>query len=262
MGQPLVQAAAAPINHTHLRVLRGVFSAGRRYAVAQLDGVHLDLIASGLLQVVEPESRLTDGYSRLQLTDTGLARLHAFRQEKVRSLKPHASLAERLAAHLRDRGMLTWLNVQIAKAGRTGVARPDVYALSGKNLIATASQSMVVEVKVSRSDWRAELKNPAKLTAYAGMAERVYVCSPEGLVQPDEVPPGVGLIHEMGQGGSFVIKRRARRQKGFAPPADVLLTLLVRMHSAHQRERDQEGLEGATGVAAESTIAGSSLACA
>jgi hypothetical protein len=145
--------------------------------------------------------------------------------------------------------MLTWLNVQIAKAGRTGVARPDVYALSGKNLIATASQSMVVEVKVSRSDWRAELKNPAKLTAYAGMAERVYVCSPEGLVQP-------------GEGGGFVIKRRARRQKGFAPPADVLLTLLVRMHSAHQRERDQEGLEGAAGVAAESNIAGADLACA
>lgn len=35
LGQPLVQAAAAPINHTHLRVLRGVFSAGRRYAVTQ-----------------------------------------------------------------------------------------------------------------------------------------------------------------------------------------------------------------------------------
>lgn len=50
------------------------------------------------------------------------------------------------------------------------------------------------EVKVSRSDWLQELKDPFKRMAAFRMCNRFYFAVPAGLVDEDEVPDGCGLV--------------------------------------------------------------------
>jgi hypothetical protein len=51
-----------------------------------------------------------------------------------------------------------------------------------------------IEVKVSRSDWRTELKNPQKAEAVARYCDFWWVAAPKGVVPVAEVPAGWGLI--------------------------------------------------------------------
>lgn len=45
------------------------------------------------------------------------------------------------------------------------------------------------EIKVSRADWLAELRNPWKSAAFVGMVTEFYVVSPPGVVRDGELPP-------------------------------------------------------------------------
>jgi hypothetical protein len=50
------------------------------------------------------------------------------------------------------------------------------------------------EVKVSRSDWLRELKEPAKADAWWAHLHEFWVAAPTGIVRPDELPDGWGLM--------------------------------------------------------------------
>lgn len=50
------------------------------------------------------------------------------------------------------------------------------------------------EVKVYRSDWLKELKNPRKRRAAMAISNYFYFAAPEGLIKPEEVPDGCGLV--------------------------------------------------------------------
>ena len=54
------------------------------------------------------------------------------------------------------------------------------------------------EVKVSRSDWRRELADPAKAEAFCKLADRFWVVAPRGVVPVDEVPETWGLLETHG----------------------------------------------------------------
>lgn len=58
----------------------------------------------------------------------------------------------------------------------------------------------VIEIKVSRSDWLAELKKPAKAEAAHEVADYFTVCAPSGIVKKSELPDGWGLIEVLGDG--------------------------------------------------------------
>lgn len=45
-----------------------------------------------------------------------------------------------------------------------------------------------IEIKVSRSDWRRELDNPEKAEEIARYCDKWWVVTPEGIVQPHELP--------------------------------------------------------------------------
>lgn len=53
---------------------------------------------------------------------------------------------------------------------------------------------MGFEVKVSRSDWLAELKQPAKAEPLASLCSRWWIAAPPGVVVKDEMPAGWGLL--------------------------------------------------------------------
>jgi hypothetical protein len=50
------------------------------------------------------------------------------------------------------------------------------------------------EIKVSRSDWRAELKNPAKAESVSQYCDHWWIVTPTGVVPQDELPDTWGLF--------------------------------------------------------------------
>lgn len=52
----------------------------------------------------------------------------------------------------------------------------------------------VHELKVSRSDWLRELADPGKADSWWPYSSRFWVVAPAGVVQPEELPPGWGLL--------------------------------------------------------------------
>lgn len=63
--------------------------------------------------------------------------------------------------------------------------------------------SVVVEVKVSRSDFLADRNKPHRLEG--GMGNWRYFMAPAGMIRPDELPPGWGLIEVTPRGQCKVL---------------------------------------------------------
>lgn len=68
--------------------------------------------------------------------------------------------------------------------------QPDVYACR-------QTCSAMAEIKVSRGDFFADAQKPERTAGGLGNY-RFYVC-PEGLIQPDELPKGWGLLYAKGR---------------------------------------------------------------
>lgn len=58
----------------------------------------------------------------------------------------------------------------------------------------------IYEVKISRSDWQRELKNPAKAEDACKIADYFSIVAPRGIVTRAELPPTWGLIETHGDG--------------------------------------------------------------
>lgn len=67
-----------------------------------------------------------------------------------------------------------------------------------------------IEVKVSRSDWLTELKNPAKADAWRLHCHRWYLAVPDPAIVKDDLPEGWGLMLPDGKGGYRVRKQSPR----------------------------------------------------
>ena len=64
---------------------------------------------------------------------------------------------------------------------------PDVIAF-------TSRASTVIECTVSRSDFLKDKNKPFRINANQGMGDYRYYCAPKGLIKPEELPRGWGLI--------------------------------------------------------------------
>ncbi len=64
---------------------------------------------------------------------------------------------------------------------------PDVIAF-------TTRCSTVIECKVSRSDFLKDRQKPFRINANQGMGDYRFYCAPKGLIKPEELPRGWGLI--------------------------------------------------------------------
>lgn len=65
--------------------------------------------------------------------------------------------------------------------------------------------SVVVEVKVSRSDFLADKKKPHRIDPAKGMGLYRYFMAPKGIIKPEELPAGWGLIEVSAKGALKVI---------------------------------------------------------
>ncbi len=81
------------------------------------------------------------------------------------------------------------------------------------------------EIKVSRSDWRRELKAPEKAEEIARFCHRWWiVVSDEGIVADGELPPAWGLLAP--RGGKLVTVQEAPLQEAQAPDHTFLAAIL------------------------------------
>lgn len=62
-----------------------------------------------------------------------------------------------------------------------------------------------IEVKISRADWRKELKSPEKAEAISKFCDYWWVAAPRGIVPPETLPATWGLIEVHGARGCDVV---------------------------------------------------------
>lgn len=58
----------------------------------------------------------------------------------------------------------------------------------------SGGESVVVECKVSRADFLADQKKRFRRTPELGMGSKRFYCAPAGLIKPEELPAGWGLL--------------------------------------------------------------------
>ena len=133
----------------------------------------------------------------------------------------HAELVSRAVAWLRGYGCGLVLSEQSAASGEV----PD--AIGWKR----ACHSVVVECKVTRADFLIDLEKPFRRQPELGMGcERFYLAR-AGLVSPEELPAGWGLL-EMRAGRialAVASRKKLRSAKAFHYEMNLLLASLRRV---------------------------------
>lgn len=95
----------------------------------------------------------------------------------------------------------------------------------------------VHEIKTSRADWQRELDDPAKAEAWWPYSSRFWIVAPAGMIRPEELPDGWGLMVPPARTGH-------RRFKTIVEPAlrtpalnmDFLAILINRVENIHEAE--------------------------
>lgn len=65
-----------------------------------------------------------------------------------------------------------------------------------------------IEIKVSRSDWKREMADPAKAQELMRFCNRWWLACPDGLITADEVPATWGILY-LKEGGGLRVKKQA-----------------------------------------------------
>lgn len=145
-----------------------------------------------------------------------------------------------MLASLRDHYSEPWITFSevATTTGGSWPRRIDFFAMHpwpSKGL-----RSVAVEVKVSRSDFMRELEDPTKRQPWEGLVSETWFAVPCGLVQPDEVPEGWGLLERLSNGK---LRRKVlpqQRQVESYPPGFVAELL----RHAHRAEAETLILNG------------------
>lgn len=78
------------------------------------------------------------------------------------------------------------------------------------------------EIKCTTADWRRD----DKIHDYMPLCHLLYIVAPKGVVPPDELPAGVGLLEPVGGAGRLQTRRKATRRE-VALPAELLVYVLM-----------------------------------
>ncbi len=92
-----------------------------------------------------------------------------------------------------------------------------------------------VEVKVSRNDWRRELKDPSKAEELGKFCRCFWIAAPVGVVPIDELPPAWGLL-EVGGKKPCVVAKKAEKREVPQPTWLLVASLLRNAAEAHAKE--------------------------
>ncbi len=194
------------------------------------DAIEIDLLAGGFLdRHFDPVGRET-----LRLTDAGIALLAQAQWRNRAQRNAHEQLVWRVAQAQCREGRLAWCGLSLrAPLSRSDggndwvLANPDVFSIR-RSSRADWLEPVVHEIKVSRADLRADVRQENKRKAYLGMAGAVwYVLGRDArgraIGDADDVPPDCGVLLEAAQG--WCVARDAPRRSVPALPHHVWLAL-------------------------------------
>lgn len=230
------------LNKKSVSRLKWYFQNSTRAMTALPDETDLELSVAGFIQRVEPSWQ---GSIRYCITPRGERMVHALREQSKRQRAPHHELGSHLAQWLQQQGQgrLTWENASfdVESTGGVCTTRPDVFSMSC-TLNPAKRDAQVHEVKVSRADFLADVKNPAKRAAYFCLAPRVFYATPAGLITLEEVPPECGWVEQGAHGVGWSVRKKAPKKKGWQPWTERMwLTLVLRSHPQLKLPPDKEG---------------------
>jgi len=106
------------------------------------------------------------------------------------------------------------------------------------------------EIKVSRSDWQSELKNPAKAESVARYCRHWWIVTPPGVVRDGELPDGWGLLEVQTQGIKTVKPAPALDPQ---PIEMTFLAAILRRADERDRQLSREAIDKAISRDAEQT---------
>jgi hypothetical protein len=136
----------------------------------------------------------------------------------------HAALTEMAIKWLRSRyrcGII--LSEQSCASGE----QPDVIGWKKK------CRSVLVECKISRGDFLADREKPFRRDPGQGMGSERYYMTPAGLVHPDELPAGWGLLEVRNREIQIAVRcsprRDLRSSEGLRYELNLLLASLARV---------------------------------
>jgi hypothetical protein len=111
-------------------------------------------------------------------------------------------------------------------------------------LLVSKIERIAVEVKVTRSDFLTDVRDPAKQTTWRSLTHRHAFAVPAGLVRPEEVPADSGLLYvgEPKFGTVRCVSWEKRAPKGNAPPDLPTSVLWAIMHRCARAEAHAKGL--------------------
>lgn len=221
-------AGMVELNRRQAKRLRFYFTQGNRASVYSPDAIDLALVA---LKVLQLEDAGMSGYQRARVTEIGIQTLHQHRQSDIKNRGVHHELGSRLAAYLREQGRITWENIEFKNLiternpqtdglpetySYWKCVRPDVFSMA-PSLDLKRADPRVHEVKVSRADYFSDLAKPEKRSAYASISRALYFVTPAGLIKPEELPPGAGLMQETTEGEFEMVKRAKKTDVELQP---------------------------------------------
>lgn len=93
---------------------------------------------------------------------------------------------------------------------------------------------VAVEVKVSRGDFARELDNPNKRQLWESYCTETWFASPAGMIRPEEIPEGWGLLEAIG-GGRIRAKVRAPQRASSKPDEHLWISIARRAAEASSR---------------------------
>ncbi len=203
-----------PLTRSHHQRLRDLY---RSAGWPSHDPIEVDLLAGGYLQ-----RRFSDtGHETLHLTDAGIALLARVQQGNRARRDAHERLVRQVAQAQVGQGRLAWCGLSLraplprAEGGSDWVmACPDVFSIR-RSSRPDWLEPVVHEIKVSRADLRADLRQERKRMAYLGLASAVwYVLGRDArgrsIGSADDVPAECGVLADTGQG--WQILREAPRR--------------------------------------------------
>jgi hypothetical protein len=135
------------------------------------------------------ECGIPDAVFRGRVTTLGWSMDRAMNEKVVRNDKSHWELCQRAVKWLRSTVKCSTVFTELRSASDE---TPD--AIGWKY-----GRSILVECKVRRSDFFQDAKKVSRRSPHLGMGQQRYFLVPEGLVQPDEVPDGWGLLYASGR---------------------------------------------------------------
>ena len=213
--------APAPMRLTsaHRRRLREVW---RSAGWPAQDILEAELLAAGLLERHHDSA----GRCTIRVTDAGIQALAVSAARNRAARSAHEALVEQVALAMIREGRIAWrgLTLRARVPGESGggtpvpmelsahdasvdpgpvddrtwqLAMPDVFSVRHTS-VAAYLQPLVHEIKVSRADLLADLRQPTKRAAYLDMAGGLYYVLAEGIARAEEIPAECGVIEMRG----------------------------------------------------------------